>query len=160
MMIVSNTSPLIFLSKIEKLTLLQKQFGTITVPEAVLDEIKEKQVSPEMRYFDSHATLFQIINPKKVVLTGLGAGEAEAIALAIEHKASLLIIDDHLGRLAAEKAGIPVIGTLGLLLFFLKKGEIDYAEFKGLINQLIESGFRMSIELYEQVIGEAEKIKI
>lgn len=156
-MIVSNTSPIIFLSKIEKIDLLHKYFGTITLPEAVLREIKNKAPSPEMRYFESRQSLFRITTPKKQLALELGAGESAAISLSIEQKARILLIDDHQGRLAAEKASIEIIGTLGILLLFLEKKEISFEEFKNLLNILIESGFRIGIEVYQRVLNKAEK---
>ncbi len=157
-MIISNTSPLIFLSKIEKLDLAHKHFGIITLPDAVLKEMKDKTPhSPELQYFESHQPLFHVATPRKVFSLDLGAGESAAISLAIEQKPDFLLIDDHQGRLAAQKAGIRVIGTLGILLIFLKKKDISFEEFKTLLNILIESGFRMRIELYEHFLREAEK---
>ncbi len=157
-MIISNTSPIIFLLKIEKLDLLHQQFGTVVLPEAVVNEIKNKRENtPEVRCFDGCGSWFKIMTPKKMLPLDLGAGETAAISLAVEEKTRLLIIDDYQGRRCAQRMEIPIIGTAGLLIHWLKEKKIGYSEFKNLLARLIQSGFRMKIELYEQIVYEAEK---
>lgn len=59
------------------------------------------------------------------ILEDLDAGEREAIFLAEEMRASLLLIDEKQGRLEAKRRSISTIGTLGVLLAGAKKGLAD-----------------------------------
>lgn len=99
--VVSNTSPLINLAQIGMLDLLQKLYGEIYVPDAVWQEVviqgKGQPGATELVRSDwvrrqsvTNVQLVQALNQD------LDAGEAEAIALAIELKADLLIIDERL----------------------------------------------------------------
>ena len=79
----------------------------------------------------------------------LDPGEAEAIILAEEINADLLIIDEKAGRKIANQLGLPVIGLLGILIQLKRKSVIE--EVKPLLDQLIdEAGFRVSGSLYER----------
>ena len=157
MVIVSDTSPLIMLSKIKALDLLKKLYGDILMPEEVYNEIVSGEpYMDEIIYFKSFK--FKVVKVKKTLEFGLGKGEESAINLALEKKA-ILIADDYVARQIAKNLGLKVIGTLSLLLIFLKKRLINYEKFKNLLNELIENNFRISIELYNEVLNEAEKLK-
>ena len=157
MVIISDSSPLIMLSKIKALDLLKKLYGDILMPEEVYNEIVSGEpYKDEIIYFKSFK--FKVVKVKKTLEFGLGKGEESAINLALEKKA-ILIVDDYVARQIAKNLGLKVIGTLGLLLIFLKKRLINYEKFKNLLNELIENNFRISIELYNEVLNEAEKLK-
>ena len=157
MVIVSDTSPLIMLSKIKALDLLKKLYGDILMPEEVYNEIVSGEpYKDEIIYFKSFK--FKVVKVKKTLEFGLGKGEESAINLALEKKA-ILIADDYVARQIAKNLGLKVIGTLSLLLIFLKKRLINYEKFKNLLNELIENNLRISIELYNEVLNEAEKLK-
>src|SRR3989338_8730721 len=157
MVIVSDSSPLIMLSKIKALELLKKLYGDILMPEEVYNEIVSGEpYKDEIIYFKSFK--FKVVKVKKTLEFGLGKGEESAINLALEKKA-ILIADDYVARQIAKNLGLKVIGTLSLLLIFLKKRLINYEKFKNLLNELIENNFRISIELYNEVLNEAEKLK-
>ena len=82
---------------------------------------------------------------------GLDAGEAEAIALALERKASLLLVDERLGRSAARKLGLEITGLLGVLAEAKKKGLIE--KVKPILDSLIsEARFWASSDLYNEVL--------
>ncbi len=98
--IIADTSCLILLDKIGELQLLNALFGTITLTQEIRDEYH--QYLPDW---------FEIKNPinrtyQKILEASLDSGEASAIALAIEHKGCLLIMDDLKGRRYAENLGL------------------------------------------------------
>lgn len=117
--IVSNTTPLIALSKISKLELLESLYDEINIPPGVFEEYekgKNKDFYKEILKLD-WIKIGEIKNKKELEsFTELDRGEAEAIALAEEIKADLLIIDELRGRKFAKSKGLKITGTIGVLL--------------------------------------------
>ena len=84
----------------------------------------------------------------------LGKGEAEAIALAVELQADLLIVDDLLARQVAGILGLNLVGTVGVLLETRQRAVLP--EIKPCLDDLIDlAGFRVSGQLYARVLREA-----
>ncbi|MEO6189223.1 MAG: DUF3368 domain-containing protein [Saprospiraceae bacterium] len=108
--IISDTSCLILLDNIGELHLLNKLFGQIIIT----DEI-EKEFNKELpKWFIIQNPLNK--NYQKILEASLDKEEASAIALAIENKDSLIIIDDLKGRKYAEELGLKNNGILGILV--------------------------------------------
>jgi predicted nucleic acid-binding protein len=157
MPVVSNTSPLLNLSIIGQLSLLRSQFGTVTVPEAVVDELRIDDDLPgnhELRAaFESGWLQVQkVTNPQlvRVLRHTLDAGESEAIALAIEMDAEVLLLDERDARIVAKDMGMTITGVLGVLLRGYSDGEIEFP--MDLIDRLQqEAGFHLSGEIVEKV---------
>jgi len=153
MLIVSDTSPVTNLLRIEHLNLLYQVFGVVILPQAVYDELcqlpQQKEVIDQQNWIfvqkpENHKMVFELE-------TDLDEGEAEAIVLAIELKADFLIIDELKGRSKAEEAGLKIIGLLGVLLRAKQAGFLPAV--KPLIDQLIaETGFRVHASLYQRVL--------
>ncbi len=166
-MILSNSSPLMYLSKLNKLNLLKELFKEITIPKEVYEEVVIK--GKEERYFDFIAIEAGIkegwikIKEEKIekdiedLILELDLGERALINLAKKLKPSLLIIDDASARTIAESLGFNVKGTLYILLKVYKKGIIKQKEIKELIKRLIILGFRLSQEIYIEFLEEIEK---
>lgn len=162
MKVISNSSPLINFAALERLDLLPTLYGTITIPDAVYQEVVitghehtaatvVEQAGWIVRESVQTATAV-------AALRDLGKGEAEAIILAVESPGSLLILDDRQGRLAASRLGITVIGTLGVLLVAKKKALI------AVLSEEIEKlqtrvGFRVSAELKTEVLKAAGEVE-
>ena len=124
MHVVSDTSPLSCLASIQRLDLLAEQFGRVYVPPAVkieamrhpnpgasdsLDEGFDKGWIVE----DSTTELLPLILFLKRTLD---QGESEAISLAVNRHAEILLIDEREGREAARGLGVRLTGTLGILM--------------------------------------------
>lgn len=116
--IVSDTSCLILLDKIKRLGLLKKLFGKITITQIIADEFGKEL--PEFIIIENPE------NPiyQKILESFVDTGEASALALALEKKDCLLIIDDNKGRREAKQLGLTFTGTLGILITARQKGLI------------------------------------
>ncbi|MCZ7373025.1 MAG: hypothetical protein O8C60_05120, partial [Candidatus Methanoperedens sp.] len=103
MKVVSNSSPLIFLSAIGMLDLLKVEFGEILVPEAVYDEVTSNELKGSNEVKHADWIKVQMIKNIDVLsfLPMLDRGEESAIVLAIEQEADLVLLDDLAGRRAA-----------------------------------------------------------
>lgn len=153
MTVVSDTSPLTNLIQIDQLDLLKKLFSTIVLPEAVYEELC--MIPAQKTIIDQQNWLF-VQKPVdkdlvKELEKELDRGEAEAIALALELKADVLIIDEMKGRNRAELRGLKIIGLLGALLEAKKRGLIG--TLKPLMEDLVDkAGFRIHPNLYQTIL--------
>lgn len=124
--VVSNTTPLIALAEIGKLDVLHKLYGEILIPEAVRREIIQEPARSETQRAGWILTRsIRYPENKEFYRARLHSGEVEAILLAHEEQADLLIIDDNAAKKAAKSTGLKVTGTLGVLLRAKQEGIID-----------------------------------
>jgi len=166
---VSDSTPLIYLAKIGRLSLLKGVFKSIYVPEAVFDEavtqgkalnmidafiiekavgdwiIRERvepEVDAEYRFIDTN--------------TRLGTGEKEALKLCKQLGALYFIADDREARRVSRILNIKPVGTLGVLVEAYRQGLIAKAEALQILEALMKTGFRMSVSVYRRVLDEME----
>jgi predicted nucleic acid-binding protein len=143
---------LIALERIGRLDLFARLYGEVIVPAAVVRETFESRgLPPWLRMRPLALPLDAVIGR-----ASLGAGETEAIALALEVGVNWIVLDDAPGRQLAESLGLPVIGTLGLLLQAKDNGIIDAV--KPLVDALIAVDFRMTPALLTGVLRQAGEI--
>jgi len=160
--VVSNASPLINLARIGKLDLLRELYGELVVPEAVWQEVVVQGAGqPGADEVEAAAWIKRhaVTNRSLVhaLQQDLDAGEAEAIALASEIQAELLLMDEHLGRETARHLGLRYVGLIGVLIQAKRKGLI------GAIGPHLDAlrnvaGFRVTDSLHLRVLqdeGEA-----
>lgn len=145
MVVVSNSSPIIHLVKINKLDLLKRLYGQILVPNKVYLECTEPtQYYEEIKFISAASWIHieQITDRRlyKLLHTEIDAGEAEALVMALEKEADLVLLDDMEARFMARKLELTITGTLGLLLKAKNQGLI--ASLKENIHQLERSGLR------------------
>jgi len=157
--VVSNTTPIISLLKINRLELLKELYGQIYIPHAVFEEIEAGKFKSFYRNL-SALSWIQIMYVKSKHAPNffpvLDAGEAEAILLASEMNTDLIIIDERLGRLYAKYVNLKTTGTLGILLKAKEKGLIG--SIKPMIEKLQENDFYMSKSLVRQILKLANEI--
>ncbi|HLD05454.1 MAG TPA: DUF3368 domain-containing protein [Candidatus Nanoarchaeia archaeon] len=131
-MIVSNSSPLILLAKINQLKLLKDLFGKVFIPRAVYEEVivhgKQESYSDAFLLERSMDELIFVRDVKGSWMKEairlakvLGKGESEAILLATQERANLLLIDDAESRKTAQVHKIACRSTPGLLLDAFRK---------------------------------------
>lgn len=156
MIVVSNSSPLIALSIVNSLDLLRTLYGTIHIPEAVFREVVIRGAGqPGATAVANSPWIVQHspANPQKVkrlVNTGLDLGESEAIVLASELSAGLLILDENNARMAARQRGLQVTGSLGVLIAAKNAGIV--AAIKPLLGRLSAAGFYISPKIIAQAL--------
>jgi predicted nucleic acid-binding protein len=157
--IISNTSPIINLAAISQLELLNKLYGKIIIPQAVHHEITVKGAGQagsaeieKLKWIEVKSTSNQ--NLVQALKMELDDGESEAIALAVELNATLLLIDERRGRAVANRFGVRHIGILAMFIEAKQKGLIKVV--KPLLDDLMsKAGFWLSQKLYDRVLKEA-----
>ena len=157
MPIVSNTSPILNLAITGKLGLLKQQFGEIIIPQAVLDEFRLSEDLPGTGHISSALnegwlSVRSLSDRHKANLLEreLDKGESEAIALALELNAELLLIDERDARRVCTSLGLNVTGVIGILTKACKTGAIT--ELQQSIDDLKEkAGFYINEQLLTKV---------
>lgn len=152
--VVSNTTPIISLLKIDKLDLLRKIYGAIIIPREVFLEIEKGK----SKVYYNDLSLKKWIHIQEIQDTNalhyfieLDAGEAETIVLAKEIEADLVIIDEILGRRFTKHAGLKVTGTLGVLIKAKESGYIP--EISPLLSELQTKGIWISDKLKRKILS-------
>lgn len=150
-MVVSNASPLIAFQQIGRLDLLRHLFGTITIPPSVVRETaRTLGLRPDWLV---ERPLTRAMDDR--LLASLDEGEGEAIALALELRADWLVLDDLPARRIAEGVGLPVVGSLGIVVRAKQRGLLPAA--KPLVDALIANGLFVGSALYLDVLAIAEE---
>lgn len=163
MIVISDTSVITNLAAIGQLQLLSQLYNQVTIPEAVYRELAdidppvpgslEVQTAPwiEVRQVTNYKVVKYLMNE-----VWLDPGESEAIALALELNAELLLIDERRGRAEADRLGVRITGLLGILVEAKRKNLI--VAVKPLLDALIAtSEFRVSSALYKQILDVADE---
>ena len=148
MIVVADTTPLNYLILMGEDRMLGTLYGRVLVPKAVLTEMLADGAPDEVKAWASAPPTWTEVADSGVMDSSLpqqlGAGEREAISLALRIHADVLLMDDQPGRVAAEARGLVVSGTLSVLLQAARLGFIDFEQG---ISEIKRLGFRMSVEV-------------
>lgn len=129
MIVVADTSPINYMVLIEEIEILAKMYRRVVIPEAVRNELSRSSAPEVVRmWIGQPPEWLEVRNPSGFPdpsLAALDLGERDAILLAEELQADELVVDDREGRREAQKRGIPVIGTLGVLREAATLGLLD-----------------------------------
>lgn len=147
--IISDTSCLIILSKIDAFDLLRLLYGTITTTPEIAEEFGEtlpdwviiRPVSDKLR--------------QQILELQIDKGESSAIALGLELDDSTLILDDYKARKIAASLGIRITGTIGILVKAKLTGIIP--SLKECLDKIKQTDFRISDELEKQALSQANE---
>ena len=157
MKVVTNSTPLIALSKINRLELLREIYRLIYIPDEVYTEVVVNGLGkPGMAEVASADWIIhQPVTDKDQVLilhhqTLIDLGECGSIVLAQEIGAERIIIDDRVARRVAITKGLSVIGTVGVLR--VAKARRVIPAIKPILDDLRAHGTRISDKLYHQVL--------
>jgi predicted nucleic acid-binding protein len=155
MLVVADTSPINYLVLLEHEALLPRLYTRILLPPAVIDELLDPEAPETVRRWAAHLPLWcEVRRPAALspgeALEHLGAGEQEAMLLAVEQHADVLLIDEEDGRRAALARALSVTGTLGVLERAAERGLIDLPS---TLTRLLTTSFRVREELIQAALA-------
>ena len=154
MIVVSDTSAITALLQVGREALLRDLYGEVLIPETV-----------RMELLQTHSLLPSFIRSARVqstaevqrLATELDLGESEAIALAKELNADLLLIDELEGRRVAFREGLNFIGLLGVIVQAKRPGLV--VSVRQIISDLeAMAGFRLSDEIKAVAFRKADEL--
>ena len=155
MIVVADTGPLNYLIRLNYIESLPQLYRRVIIPHAVLTELTHPKAPTEVRVWAATPpSWMEIIKNSSLpprLADGLGAGEWEAISLALEIHPDVILIDEILGRREAERLGLPVVGTLAILLEVSLANGFDFPE---MLQSLRQSGFYLSTVLETSILAQ------
>jgi predicted nucleic acid-binding protein len=157
MIVIADTTPLNYLILIGQPNLLPRLYGRVLIPPAVYEELQAEGAPASVRDWAVHRPAWLEVRPALLPLDighdPLDAGECEAIALALELKADLLILDDRDARIEASRRSLVVIGTLRVLEDAAQLGLVDLPD---ALRRLQQTTFRASAKLLQDMLDRDE----
>lgn len=152
--IVSNTSPIRYLTSIGEAELFPQLFGKILIPKRVYQELTHKNTPDIVRQLLTSLPVWVEVCEVKISkdnssLVHLDAGEIEAIFLAEQKSADLLLMDEKKGRLAAKERDLTIMGVLGILELADRQPKIDLPQ---AIDKLLKTNIKISPSLVESLL--------
>jgi predicted nucleic acid-binding protein len=153
MIVVSDTSPICYLLLINRIDILQALYGVIVIPKIVADELGASESPPVVKSWIAQPPIWLQIQPielpQRIELGKLDPGERDAILLAEQLKANLVILDDKSARRIAGERGLKIIGLLGIVKDAARSGLLDL---EMTFEQLRDVGFWVSSSLLKRLL--------
>lgn len=156
---VVNASPLISLAKISQVNLIIELCSEAIIPSGVVEEINSGTDDDPAKIWLRNKGNFligQINTVHPLIATwDLGLGESHVLSWIYQNPGYEAILDDRAAKNAATALGVPVRGTLGVILLAKREGRVESA--KVLFEQLVQVGFRVSPKVLAaalQLVGE------
>jgi len=154
-LVIADTSPINYLILIGYVNILPALFQKVILPAAVQDELKNRKAPPLVKQWIANpppwAQVRTAAHTFDPAMETLDAGEEEAIALAVELRADMILMDDREGVLIARSKGFRVAGTLGILAMAAAHGLLNLAE---AFDRIKRTNFRYQQELMDQFLKE------
>ena len=157
MKVVFNSSPLIFLSRLDYLELFLQYDYEFFVPEVVIEEIyaKPDRASDRINALVANNSFtvkqVRLISLAKSINERLGRGEAAAIALATELQSDFIILDDFAARREALRLGLNVKGTLAIIKKMMTDDKLKIEDLEQFYQQLLQIKFRVKRSIFEAI---------
>ena len=148
MIVIADTSPLNYLILINRVDLLATLFNGVLVPQTVFEELGRVGAPAAVRQWIATPPPWLQVRPvpksADASLNALDPGERDAIILALELRADLILMDDAEGREEAERHHVHIMGTLNVIEQAAKKGLVNFQEE---LVKLEKTNFRLSSKL-------------
>jgi len=157
MKIVFNSSPLIFLSRLDFLKLFIQYNYEFYVPEVVIKEINAKQDEASQAInlsIDKNSLIIKrtsLLSLANSINERLGKGEAAAIALATELQSDYVILDDFAARREAIRLGLNVKGTLAIIRKMMVDDKVKIDDLDQFYQQLLKIKFRVKKSVFDSI---------
>ena len=155
MIVVSDTSPICYLLLIDQISILQELYDIVVIPQAVADELNASESPPVVRNWIANPPNWlqiEIVSTSSSLgLEKLDPGEQEAILLAEQIEAELIILDDKAARQIASERGLRIMGLLGIVKDAAQFGLLDL---RVTFERLQEVGFWVAPSLLERLLRE------
>ncbi len=166
MIVISDSTPLIYLAKVNRFSFLQLLFGEIVIPQSVYNEVvifgKGKAGTHEV-VGSAWVKVEQVQDQRAVLLLRekyerLSQTDAETIVLSRERQADFLLADDiELHKAATEYLiGTEVLHTGAILIFAKQEGFID--DVKSILDEMRQKGLWISDSVYHWILKEAGEV--
>jgi len=153
MLVVSDTSPICYLVLIDQIDLLPRLYDRVVIPQSVYEELGVAGSPAAVRNWIANppnwVEVEAIVVPADAILAMLDRGEREAIALAEQLQADVILLDEKQARGVAVERGLSVVGLLGILGLAAEQGWINFAE---VIDRLQTTNFRASLSLIQSLL--------
>ncbi len=162
LVVISDTSPLNYIVWLGEAEILHRLYGHVLIPAAVMEELQSEGAPPTLRSWVARPPNWLEVVPRRVPAASdlglelLGEGEQEAIALALDRHADLVLMDDREGVEEARRLGLTVTGTLGVLQRAAEKKLINLQE---AIERLRSTNFRASPDVIQALLRQSEDDK-
>ena len=154
MIVVADTSPLNYLILIDYIDVLQPLYGRVAIPTAVHDEMIRQEAPVTVRSWAMNLPAWVEVHTSppatQFLSKNLDLGESEAISLALNLKAPILIIDERVGRKEAQAHGLHVIGTLGILR---DAHALNLLDLGSAIQRLRATNFHIPLEVLTKLLS-------
>jgi len=155
--VVSDTTPLHYLILIGRDSVLEKLYGQVIVPPAVLQELRHPAAPPAVLDWAKSPPAWLMVQSPAVIparFDNLDFGERQALALAKEIQADFVLLDDKVARRFAESEALKVKGTLGIVADAANAGLLN---FRATVETLQRSSMHLDPQLAGHIIAEYEK---
>ena len=157
MIVISDTSPINYLVLTGHIEVVPALFGQVVIPSAVVSELQHVSTPQEVAQWISQPPAWLLVRTPAHVDADiqLGSGEAEAISLAIEMHAALVLMDDRRGRREAIARGLSVAGTLNVLEAAAQR---DLLDLPTMIAKLRQTNFHVAEPILQRALqADAER---
>lgn len=154
-LVIADAGPLNYLILIGQIDLLPVLFEKVVLPTTVQTELASGKAPPFVRNWIANLPAWVAVREaplsqaEDASLQGIDAGEKAAIQLAVSLNADLLLMDDRKGVNAAQRKGLRVTGTLGILDLAAQRGLADFAQ---AVEQLRQTNFRVPLHLLDALL--------
>jgi predicted nucleic acid-binding protein len=150
--VVADSGPLLYLILVGEIDLLRQFYGEVRIPPAVERDLSSAGAPAQVVEWIANLPEWVRVETvrENVIPTLVGAGESEAIALAVALPAGLVLLDDRAARNEARRQNLEVTGTLGVLRIAAERGLIDVPQ---VITRLQTPSFYFGADLIISVFG-------